>query len=72
MIIKLLKTIVPVTQKEGGPITLGLSNNTLYYLKANIVPIGAESEKQSECIIKIVNVSDFSQETQHRFFKKDV
>ena len=72
MITKILKTIIPVTQNDGGPIALGLRNNTLYYLKANIVPIEAESKKQSECIIKIVNVTDFSQEIQHRFFKKDV
>lgn len=72
MITKLLKTIIPVTKNDGGPIALGLKINTLYYLKADIVPIGAESEKQSEIVIKIVNVLDFSQEIQHRFFKKDV
>ena len=72
MITKLLKTIITVTQNDGGPITLGLRIDTLHYLKVDIIPIEAESKKQSECIIKIVNVSDFSQEVQHRFFKKDV
>ena len=64
--------MIIVTQNDGGPITLGLKIDTLHYLRVKIAPFTAESKKQLECIIKIVNVSDFSQEIQHRFFKEDV
>ena len=72
MITILLKTLITATQNSSELITLGLNNDKLYYLKAKITPFKKETKKESECVIKIVNISDYNQEVLHRFFKEDV
>ena len=72
MITKILKTLIIVTERAGGPLSIGLLNNVQNYLKVKIVPVTHELKKFTECLIKIQNYKELSQTVQHRFFKEDI